>query len=375
VSTPFRPRSRTSVLSYFRTPVLSHSRTLALPHLRTVLAAAAMVILAACGGDEGGNPTGPPIRVTVPRGSSLTAVADSLAAKGIVESAERFRRYARGEDADTRLKPGISEFRRGTAWSEIVEKLVSGDVVKVRVVIPEGWRLRQIAGRLAAASGVHADTIYRALVDDSAAARHGVPGPTLEGYLYPATYTFPLGTGLDAMVGEMVRTYKAQWTPAMRQRAQTLGMNEREVVTLASIVEAEAKEWSERPTISAVYHNRLKQGMRLEADPTVQYALAERRARLLFHDIESVAENPYNTYRNRGLPPGPIGSPSKGAIEAALNPAPVDYLFFVARPNGTHVFTRTFAEHTAAVRAARREARALRDSAARDSAARAAVGR
>ena len=338
---------------------LSHSRTFALSHFRAGIAGALLAVaLAACGPREGGGtPEGPQIRVTVPRGANLTAVADSLAAKGIVDSGEDFRKFARKQEADTRLKPGIYEFQRGTRWSAIVAKLVSGDVVKVRVVVPEGYRLRQIADRLATAAGIPADTIYRRLAVDSVAQRYAVPGPTLEGYLYPATYTFPLGTPLDSMVSQMVRAYKRQWTPEMRQRAQALGMDERQVVALASIVESEAKEWSERPTISAVYHNRLKKGMRLEADPTVQYALAERRARLLFRDIESVAENPYNTYRNKGLPPGPIGSPSKGAIEAALNPAPVDYLFFVARPNGTHVFTRSFAEHTAAVRASRREAR------------------
>ena len=347
--------------------VLPHFRTFALSHFRTLVAVAAMIAtLAACGPREGGgNPEGPPVRVTVPRGSNLAAVADSLAARRIVDSSEDFRKYARGEDADRRLKPGIYEFQRGTRWSEIVGKLVRGDVVKVRVVVPEGFRARQIADRIAAAAGLPADTIYRRLLDDSAAAKWAVPGPTLEGYLYPATYTFPLGTPLDSMVGQMVRSYRRQWTPEMRQKAQALGMGEREVVTLASIVEAEAKTWSERPTIAAVYHNRLRRGMRLEADPTVQYALAERRARLMVRDIDAVADNPYNTYRNRGLPPGPIGSPSKGAIEAALNPAPVDYLFFVARPNGTHVFTRTFAEHTRAVRAARAEARAAAQPKAR----------
>ena len=336
--------SRTSVLSYFRGAALT-----------VVLA------LAACGeGEGGGNPEGPPIRVTVPAGSGLAAVADSLEGKGIVESAERFGRYARGQDADTRIKPGIYEFQRGTAWGEIVEKLVTGDVVKVRIVVPEGFTLRQIAARLSANASVPADTVLARLTADSAAARYGVPGPTLEGYLYPATYTFPLGTSWEAMVREMVRTYQAQWTPAMRERAKALGMSEREVVTLASIVEREARVWDERPTIAAVYHNRLKVGMRLQADPTVQYALGTQRARLLYRDIERVRDNPYNTYARAGLPPGPIASPSKGAIEATLNPAPADFLYFVARPNGTHVFTRTLAEHNAAKRAAQREAREAR---------------
>jgi peptidoglycan lytic transglycosylase G len=334
-----------------------HFRTFALSYFRTpALGLALAWTLAACGG----NPTGEPLRVTVPRGAGLSTVADSLDARGIVGSAGRFKLYARMQGAAGKLKPGVYEFRRGEAWGVIVDKLVSGDVVKARLVVPEGWTLRQIAPRLAAQTGLKADSIYRVLADSAAARRHGVPGPTLEGYLYPATYVFPLGTDFAPMVREMVRSYKAVWTPAMRQQASALGMSEREVVTLASIVEAEAKDWSERPTISAVYHNRLKRRMRLQADPTVQYALGEnRQRRLLFRDIASVADHPYNTYRRAGLPPGPIGSPSKGAIEAALNPAPVDYLYFVARPNGRHVFTRTLAEHNAAAAAARREARAL----------------
>ncbi|HEU0051575.1 MAG TPA: endolytic transglycosylase MltG [Longimicrobium sp.] len=335
--------------------------TFALSHFRTLALA---VLLAACA-DKGGNPTGPPLRVTVPAGSGLGAVADSLAAREIVADAGDFRSFARSKGAAEKIQPGIYEFRRGDAFEDIVEKLVNGDVVKVRVVIPEGWTLRQIAARLAANTGVKADSLQAALSADSAAKKYGVPGPTLEGYLYPATYVFPLGTKPDSMVREMVRSYKRVWTPEMRERAKALGMSETEVVALASIVEREAKVWTERPTISAVYHNRLKQRMRLQADPTVQYALGQQRARLLYRDIRSVADDPYNTYTHAGLPPGPIASPSKGAIEAALNPAAVDFLYFVARPNGTHVFTRTLAEHNAAKRAAQREARAARPAAPR----------
>jgi UPF0755 protein len=334
--------------------------TFALSHFRTfaLVVFALTVLLAACA-DRGGNPTGPPLRVTVPAGSALGAVADSLEAREIVASGKGFRSYARKQGAAAKIKPGVYEFRRGEAFSDIVEKLVSGDVVKARVVIPEGWTTRQIAARLAANTGVKEDSVFRLLSSEAAAQKYGVPGPTLEGYLYPATYQFPLGmTSLDRMVGEMARNYRAAWTPEMRARAAALGMSEREVVALASIVEREAKVWSERPIIAAVYHNRLKKRMRLQADPTVQYALGQQRARLLYRDIRSVAGDPYNTYTHAGLPPGPIASPSKGAIVAALNPAAVDYVYFVARPNGTHVFTRTLAEHNAAKRASQREARA-----------------
>lgn len=326
--------------------------------LRALAGALLLASAAACATDGGGDPHGPPIRVTVPAGSSLSAAADSLAARGIVSSSTKFKRYANSKDAASRLKPGIYEFRAGESWRVIVDKLVSGDVVKARIVVPEGWTARQIAARIAAALGGNADSIYAGMIDTVVARRYGVPGPTLEGYLYPATYVFPLGTSREKAIQEMVRRYQSAWTPAMRAQLPAIRMTEREVVTLASIVEREAKDWRERPTIAAVYHNRLRIGMRLQADPTVQYALGQQRARLLYRDIASVAGDPYNTYTHAGLPPGPIASPSQGAIQATLQPATSDALYFVARPNGTHVFTRTLAEHNAAKRASRAEARA-----------------
>ena len=197
-------------------------------------------------------------------------------------------------------------------------------------------------------------------MDPAQAQKYSVPGPTLEGYLYPATYVFPHELVAGRHPARATGQYRRAWTPAMRQRAQALRMSEREVVTLASIVEKEAKVWTERPIIARVYHNRLQRGMRLEADPTVQYALGEHQRRLLRRHIQETADDPYNTYRNRGLPPGPIASPSRGAIEATLNPADHDYLFFVARANGTHVFTRTYNEHLREVARYRAEMRAQR---------------
>lgn len=332
-------------------------RTFALSHFRT-LALAALLATTACATDGGGNPHGPPIRVTVPAGASLPIVSDSLARRGIVTSAPKFRRYARAQDAAAKIKPGIYEFRAGESWKVIVGKLVRGDVVKARIVVPEGWTARQIAARVAAQLGGNADSIYAHLADTAAARKYAVPGPTLEGYLYPATYVFSLGTPVETAIREMVQRYKAAWTLQMRAQLAARGMSERDAVALASIVEREAKDWRERPTIAAVYRNRLQKNMRLQADPTVQYALGQQRTRLLYRDISSVAANPYNTYTHAGLPPGPIASPSQGAIQAALAPAAVDYLYFVARPNGTHVFTRTLAEHNAAKRAAHAEARA-----------------
>ena len=316
------------------------------------------LLLAGCGG-EGGDP----VRVTIPEGSGMAAASDSLAARGVIRWPAGFRLYARMRGAERSLKPGVYEIPQGSTWGAALDKLVSGDVVQVRVTIPEGWTARQIAARLAEVTGTPVDSVLALVADTAAAQTWSVPGPTLGGYLYPATYEFALGTPPRRMVRAMVDRYRKAWTPAMRARADSLGMSEREVVALASIVEKEAKVWTERDTISAVYHNRLRIGMRLQADPTVQYALGAHQSRLLYSHIDSVAGNPYNTYRRAGLPPGPIASPSRGSIEAALNPAKVDYLYFVARPNGTHVFTRSLADHNRAKRSSQRERAAAQTSA------------
>jgi len=317
--------------------------------LRALAATAALCLLAACG-----NPYGEPEQFTIPEGSGLTAVADTLHAHEIVSWPGAFRLYARVRGSAGAIKPGVYRMQRGTPWDEVLRKLVAGEVVTVRITIPEGWTAAQIATRIADSTQVALDSVRALVFDSSAAERYDVPGPTLEGYLYPATYIFPAGTRPEKVISTLVERYKRVWTPALRARADSLGMSEKEVVTLASIVEREAKVWEERPTIAAVYHNRIRIGMPLQADPTVQYALGEQQARLLYKHIDSVRESPYNTYTHSGLPPGPIASPSAGAIEATLNPAAVDYLFFVASPDGRHTFTRSLGEHNTAKRAAQR---------------------
>jgi UPF0755 protein len=319
-----------------------------------------LVLLAACGG---AGEEGEQVRVRIPPGSGLGAVTDTLAAHDVIQWPFAFRMYARMRGADRTLKPGTYELPQGASWSFVIDKLVSGDVVTQRFTIPEAWTAQQIAERVAALLEIPVDSVVQVFQDPASAEAFEVPGPTLEGYLYPATYEVPAGSTLPQVIRTMVQTYQRRaWTPELRARADSLGMSEREVVTLASIVEAEARVWTERDTIAAVYQNRLRRGMRLQADPTVQYALGERQSRLLYAHIDQVADNPYNTYRIAGLPPGPIGSPSREAIHATLYPADVDYLFFVARPDGTHIFTRTLNEHNAARRQIRQAMEAARAS-------------
>jgi UPF0755 protein len=252
------------------------------------------------------------------------------------------------------VKPGVYEVDPGTGWSDLLDKLVRGDVLRLTLVVPEGWTLPEIAPRIAEATGSPADSLLDFLLSAEGAEHYGVPGPTVEGYIYPATYVVPLGSSAESIVRAMIARYQQVWTPGRSALADSIGMSQQEVVTLASIVEKEARTWGERDTIAAVYRNRLRIGMPLQADPTVQYALGVHQTRLLYEHIDEVADHPYNTYTQRGLPPGPIASPSTGAIDAVLNPADADFLYFVARPNGTHIFTRSLAEHNAARRQAAR---------------------
>jgi UPF0755 protein len=314
---------------------------------------AVFLLFAGC---SGAGPAEEPVRVHVRPGTGLTMVADSLAESEAIRWPRLFVLYGRARGLAGSIKPGVYEIQPGSSWGAILEKMVAGDVVRMTIAVPEGWTAAQIASRIASATGADADSVRALLLSEEAAERFEVPGPTLEGYLYPATYVLPEGTPLDQVVRTMVGRYRQSWTEELRSRADSLGLSEREVVALASIVEKEARVWTERDTIAAVYLNRLRIGMRLEADPTVQYALGQHQRRLLYAHIDEVADNPYNTYRHAGIPPGPIASPSTGSLRAVLYPAEVDYLFFRARPDGTHVFTRTFREHINAGRQIRREA-------------------
>jgi UPF0755 protein len=307
------------------------------------------------GSDNGPGAGGEVVRFTVPQGAGFRQVTDTLVARDLVGNALLFRVYAKARGDDGSVRAGQYAVAAGTGWGSLLDDLVAGRVETVPVTIPEGWTLRQISERLTTITGMDAEEIRAALAAEGEDDRLEVPGPGLEGYLFPDTYRFSPGVGLESVVQAMVAGYRRLWTPERRARADELGMTEREVMTLASIVQAEARQVSEMPRISAVFHNRLRIGYLLQADPTVQYALGDRRSRLLYRDIDAVADNPYNTYTNPGLPPGPIGAAGVAALEATLWPEDSDYLYFVARPDGSHIFTRSLEEHNRARVEARRQ--------------------
>jgi UPF0755 protein len=285
--------------------------------------------------------------VIVPPGATLSDVADSLSAHGVIRGRAFFELYARARRADRRIKAGRYALQENSSWASTLGRTTRGEVVTDPMTIPEGFSIAQMVPRIAQATGTDEDFVAALLAEPSLADELGVPGPGVEGYLFPDTYLFASGVPVSEVLAAMARRYQALWTPERRARLAELDMTEREIVTLASIVQAEARRMEEMPRIAGVYHNRLEIGWLLEADPTVLYALGGYRERLLYAAIDSVADNPYNTYRQSGLPPGPIGAPGEAAIDAALHPTD-DFLFFVARPDGTHVFTRSLAEHNQA---------------------------
>lgn len=326
---------------------------------RTLVALVALVALA-CGSDREGE-----LQVVVPDGASASRIAEILEERELIGSPRLFGLYVRLRGSAENLKAGTYRIPAGASWAEIVERLAAGAVETIALTAPEGFTATQIATRVAEVAGVEVDSVVALVTDSVFAAELGVPGPDLEGYLFPETYHVAEGLPARDILRIMVERYQAFWTPERRALADSSGRTEREIVTLASIVEKEARVVDEMPVIAGVYANRLEIGMPLQADPTVQYALGSPRARLLYAAIDSVADHPYNTYTNPGLPPGPIASPGEAALRAALEPADVPYLFFVARADGSHEFTRTLRQHNNAKNRIRDEAvRAAREAAA-----------
>jgi peptidoglycan lytic transglycosylase G len=323
-----------------------HSNVSASRMLRRALGAATLAFVAACGGN------GPSVRVTIPPGASMRVAADSLAKAGVVRGSRVFRLYASLTRSDRDIRAGTYLLHKNSSWGSVLEALRSGKGLVRIITIPEGFSLSQIEPLIATKLGQPRDSVEAATRDTALLHQLKVPTPTLEGYLFPDTYIFPENTTARVAVSAMVRRYEQIWKPAWTARLDTIKMSRNEVMSLAAIVEKEAKVAQERPVIAAVYLNRVKHDMLLQADPTVQFALGKHVARVYYKDLE--IDSPYNTYKYRGLPPGPIASPGRPSIEAALYPASVPYEYFVAFPDGHHEFRADLAGHEKAKLEARR---------------------
>src|ERR671934_301711 len=232
---------------------------------------------------------------------------------------------------------------RDATTLDIVVLLESGRVRQHAILHPEGATVAELARALEAERLASADAVARAAIDRKFLDANGIEGPSVEGYLFPDTYQFVRGMTPEEMLGKMVQRMRAKLTPEIHGRARELGLSTHQLLTLASIIEREAIVKDEQRLIAAVFWNRLRIGMPLQADPTVQYAVAKERRALSRADL--LVDHPYNTYVRPGLPPGPIASPGLGAIEAALDPAPVKYLYFVKKDDQRHHFSTTMQEH------------------------------
>ncbi|HET7342009.1 MAG TPA: endolytic transglycosylase MltG [Methylomirabilota bacterium] len=288
-----------------------------------------------------------PLVVEIPPHEGLRGIADRLAEAGIVRSRVALVGLAVARGSLRRLKAGEYEVPRDASTLDVLELLESGRVRQHMILQPEGATLGELARALEAERLASATDILQAAADERLRHTLGVEGPTLEGYLFPDTYQFVRGMSPDEMLTRMVQRLRSKLTPELVARAKARGLGVHQLLTLASIVEREAIDPQERPTIAAVFWNRLRLDMPLQADPTVQYAVGKDRHTLTRADLAS--DSPYNTYTHRGLPPGPIASPGLASIEAVLDPAPVPYLYFVKRDDRRHQFSTTAAEHNAAV--------------------------
>jgi UPF0755 protein len=310
------------------------------------------VVLVSCAGPA----AGPSERITIPPGATVRAIADTLEAHGVISSPRWFRLLARVGGYDRKLQTGPYELRRGQGARSALKALTGGRAVLSRFTVPEGFTLLDMATAAEQSLGIPKDGFLAATRDTALQRELQLSETGMEGYLKPETYFFAAGVGAETVVRTMALAARADWDSAWSARAGAQGLDRVTTMILASLVEGEARVDQDRPLVAAVYRNRLARGMPLQADPTVQYAIelatGQRKTRLFEKDYGF--ESPYNTYLHPGLPPGPVGAPGRKSIEAVLAPADVPFLYFVAGPDGAHVFTRTYAEHLRAIRRLRR---------------------
>lgn len=292
-------------------------------------------------------PDGPTV-VDIKPGSSFSRIAAQLEDAGIISDARSFTLLAEWRNATGQVHAGEYLFEQATNPDEVLTRLTTGDIMKFRVTIPEGFTLTEIASRLAK-TGVGSEEEFLVLCYNSAFINNlGIKGTSLEGYLYPETYTYTSTTTVREMLHAMVNQLNKNLTPGLLTSAKAVGLDRHNLLTLASIIQKEAGNTMEMPLISAVFHNRLNRGIALQADPTVIYGIKNFDGNLTRKHLDT--PTPYNTYRRRGLPPGPIASPGQLALHAAAHPADSKALYFVAKGDGTHEFNNTLKEHNRAVR-------------------------
>lgn len=300
--------------------------------------------------------------VVVPKGSSASQVARLMEEGGVLRHPFAFRLLVAATTTGRRLQYGEYTFPAPPSAIDVWRKVVSGDVTKFVVPVPEGSNIFDIAEALASRGLVAREEFLKAAASPRLVASLDLPGPTAEGFLFPDTYEFVKFMTAEEMLEIMVKRFRRAFTPEMAKAASQAGLSLREVVTIASIIEKETSVPEEKPLVSAVIRRRLALGMPLQMDPTVIYGLRCFDRELTRKDLR--VPGPYNTYLNKGLPPGPISNPGLASLHAALYPAKTNYLYFVSRNDGSHTFSETIDAHAKAVASYRRKKEREREGAA-----------
>ena len=288
------------------------------------------------------------VKVTIPKGASLNEVGITLKNNNIIHNKQSFQLAVKILGYEKDIPAGRFRIEKASTNYAIIDQLVNGKQLTKKVTIREGWTISMIAKKLDEKLGIKTHFFEDATHNKNLLDKWGIQAKSFEGYLFPNTYQFNENELPSDIINVMVQEYKRNLSDEMLVQMNQIKMSEQEVLTLASIIEGEAIYDKERAIISGVYHNRLKKGMRLQADPTIQYILEDGPRRLLNRDLKIVS--PYNTYLNKGLPPGPINNPGIESIKAALFPTESDYLYFVARGDGYHTFSKTEKQHNKAKR-------------------------
>ncbi len=290
---------------------------------------------------------GEEVEIIIPEGANARSVSELLEGQQVIPSARRFLIAAKITGQEKRIKAGRYVMHKGMGVQAALDKLVKGETKPLRVTVPEGLTVEEIAVLLEQALGIDG-SVFLALAKDAKGARSmGIERNGFEGFLFPNTYDFNHGVSEEEVLKRMVKEFWQTFNDSMKQRAEDIGFSVYQTVILASLIEEEAMLEREHATISQVYHKRLKLSKALECDATIQYALGEHKERLLYSDLK--IDSPYNTYLHRGLPPGPIANPGRSALIAALSPAESDYLYYVARGDGSHIFSKTAKQHYQAI--------------------------
>jgi len=295
-----------------------------------------------------GSPSSETKEVIIPRGLSLKAVSELLAKEGVVQHPVVFQNLLRFTRGSKKVRAGEFRFRVGANLLNTLKVLYLSEPITHSVTVPEGWNVRQIAALLQEKQLARPERFIQLALAPNSAQKYQLSTPHLEGFLYPDTYFFSRLDGEDKILDTMVSRFFQEYNARFKSRIPASGMSLEKVVTLASIVEKETGKASERPLIASVFFNRLKKGMRLQSDPTTIYGIENFNGNITKADLQRWT--PYNTYTISGLPPGPIASPGKDAIEAVLNPQTSDYLYFVSDNNGSHFFSKTYKDHLGLVK-------------------------